>query len=100
MVLVVAALSRAEMSEALNELDALDPLDLLEAELEFVSQAERGAVQFVERLAVHFVREDGQLVSHVLDLVSVVVDAPFGAFAVRVEHHVTRFGQWPYEVED
>jgi hypothetical protein len=44
MVLVVAALSRAEMSEALDELDSLDPFDLLEAELKLVSQPERGTV--------------------------------------------------------
>src|SRR5262249_14822126 len=38
MVFVVAALSRAKMGEALDELDGLDPLDHLEAQLEFVAQ--------------------------------------------------------------
>src|SRR5262249_5829184 len=79
MVFVVAALPCAEMGEALDELDGLDPLDHLEAQLEFVSQPERGAVQLVERLAVHLVGEDGQVVAHVRDLVSVVVQPALGA---------------------
>src|SRR5215471_9681592 len=59
MVFVVAALPCAEMGEALDELDGLNPLDHLEAQLELVAQPQRSAVQLVERLAVHLVGEDG-----------------------------------------
>ena len=37
-------MSSADLAEVGDELDAFDPLDLLEAELAFVAQPQRGAV--------------------------------------------------------
>src|SRR5215470_1225932 len=75
MVLVVAALPRAEMGEALDELDGLDPLDHLEAQLELVAQPQRSAVQLVERLAVHLVGEGDGVGDEPVDAQGVVAEA-------------------------
>src|SRR5215469_1979542 len=100
MVLVVAALPGAEMGEALDELDGLDPFDHLEAQLELVAQPQRSAVQLVERLAVHLVGEDGQVVAHVLDLVSVVVQSALWALGEGVKHGKTSLRQWMHQLDD
>src|SRR5262249_61080495 len=52
MVLVVAALPGAEMGEALDELDGLDPFDLLEAKLKLLGRPQRRAVTRSGTLAV------------------------------------------------
>src|SRR5450759_5013346 len=62
-----------------DELHALDPLDLLEAELSLVVQPQRGTVAERQRLTVHVVGQHRQVVAHLLDGVCVVVDALVGA---------------------
>ncbi len=91
------------MIEARDQLDGLHPLDLLEAELELVAQAERCPVDLEQRFAVHLVGEDRLLVAHVLDPVAVVVEARprcLGPLAEGVEDHPPRLGERLHQIED
>jgi hypothetical protein len=99
-VLVVAAVAPTDLGEVRDELDAGDPLHLLEAELDLVAQAQRRAVAVGQRLAVHVVGEHGEGVAHLLDGVRVVVEAPLRPVAERVEDDPAGFGFRPHEIED
>ena len=91
-VLVVAAVAAADLGVVGDELDALDPLDLFEAELDLVAEPQRGAVAERQGLVVHVVGEHREVVAHVLDRVRVVVDALVGSFAEGVEDDPFRLG--------
>src|SRR5215469_1568016 len=81
-VLVVATLPFAQVAEALDELDGLNPLHLLEAQLKLVAEPQRRTVQLVERRTVHLIGEEGQMVPHVFDVVCIIVAS---ALATRRE---------------
>src|SRR6185312_16704649 len=89
MILVIAALSRAEVGEVPNKLDRRDPLDHLEAQLVLTPQPQRRAMEDAHRRPVHFVGENGQSMPHVAKLVNVVIAAARRTFGKRVEHRVT-----------
>src|SRR5262249_58370574 len=72
-VLVVATLPRAQVAEALDELDGLNPFHLLEAQLKLVAEPQWRTVQLIERLAVHLVSEERLMVLHVFNVVHIVV---------------------------
>src|SRR5262249_60192550 len=84
-VLVIATLPRTQVAEALDELDGLDPLHLFEAQLELIAQPQRRTVQLIERLTVHLVGEEGQVVPHVVDVVRIVVASALTTGPERVE---------------
>jgi hypothetical protein len=96
----LAAVAAADLCEGGDELDAGDPLDLLEAELDLVAEAQRGAVAVGERLAVHVVGEHGERVARLLDGVGVVVEAPVRAVAERVEDDPPGLGAGPHQLQD
>src|SRR5581483_504412 len=60
-ILVVAAVTAADVTELGDDLDRADPLHLLEPELDLVAQPDRRAVRDRERFAVHLEREQRQL---------------------------------------
>src|SRR5215470_12559804 len=88
MVLVVAALTGAQVLEVIDELDGFDPLDLLEPEFVLAAETERRAVIDVQRLPVHFVSQQRQLMLHVAKSVDVVITPAVSPFGVAVEYHV------------
>src|SRR5215470_7177124 len=90
MVLVVAAPSGTQFLVVFDELDGFDPLDLLEPEFVLAAEAERGAVIDIERLPVHFVRQQCQLMPHVAQSVDVVITPSVSPVGVAVEHGVLR----------
>src|SRR5262245_55172010 len=90
MVFVVAALSGPQVLVVLDELDGFDPLDLLEPEFVLAAETERGAMIDVERLPVHFIRQQRQLMPHVAKSVGVVITPSVGPVGVAVEYDVLR----------
>src|SRR5215831_2411077 len=99
MVLVVAAKSGTQFLVVLDELDGFDPLDLLEPEFVLAAETERRAVIDVERLPVHFVRQQRQLMPHVAKSVDVVITPSVCPVGVAVEYHVlgTRVRLHPFQ---
>jgi len=78
---VVAAVAPSDIGEVLDELNALDPLNLVEAELDLVAQPQRCPVAVVEWQVVHAIGQHRQVVAPLPDWVSVVVDAAVRAVA-------------------
>src|SRR5262249_31289340 len=88
MVFVVAALSGSKLLVVLDELDGFDPLDLLEPEFVLAAETKRRAVINVERLPVHFVSQQRQLMLHVAKSVDVVIPPSVSPVGVAVEYDV------------
>src|SRR5262245_51203833 len=99
MVLVVAALPGPQVLVVLDELDGFDPLDLLEPEFVLAAETERRAVIDVDRLPVHFVRQQRQLMLHVAKSWDVVITTSVCPVGVAVEYDVlgTRVGSHPFQ---
>src|SRR6185437_7296104 len=100
MILVVTALAGAEVRVLMHELDGLDPLHHLEAELVLTAQPQRRAVDQRQWRAVHLIGEDGQRMPHVSQVVHVVVDAAIGAFGERVKDGIARLARRPHDIQD
>src|SRR5699024_256273 len=99
-VVVVAAGPAADFAVVLDELDALDPLHVLEPELVLVAQSHRRAMAVAQRLVVHLVGEHGQLRVHLLDRLGVVVDPAVGPLRDGVEGHPFRLRLGPHQLDD
>src|SRR5262249_58751749 len=85
-VLVLAAVALSNVRDAGHEFDRLDPLHHLVAELVLDPEPQRGAVDPVERPAVHLVGEDALGVKYVGHAVAVVVFAAVKSFAKGMEY--------------
>src|SRR5262249_49716675 len=81
-------LSGPQLLVVLDELDGFDPLDLLEPEFVLAAETERRAVINVERLPVHFVSQQRQLMLHVAKSVDVVIPPSVSPVGVAVEYDV------------
>jgi len=77
-VLVVATLTSTETSEIHHKLDRFDPFDLLEAQFILAAQSQRRAVEDADRLSIHLIGQDREMVRHVFDKVDVVIFASLG----------------------
>jgi hypothetical protein len=88
MILVVAALTGPKMGKVVDELDRGNPFHLLETELIFTPQSQGRAVQHADRLAIHVIREDRQRVTHIGNLVYIVVSAALTAIRERIEDKI------------
>src|SRR5215467_1333224 len=99
MVFVVAALPCPQVLVVLDELDGFDPLDLLETEFVLAAETEGRAVINVERLPVHFVSQQRQLMLHVGKSVDVVITPAVSSVGVAVESRVlgSRFRFYPFQ---
>ena len=66
-VLFVAAVAAADFREVREAVYPPDPLDLLETELRFVAEPPGRAVTERQGIAVHVIGKHGQVVTHLLD---------------------------------
>ncbi len=80
MIFVISTLAGAQVPEIAHKLDRLDPFDHLESQLVLAAQSEWSAMQKVERLSVHLIGKDGQLMAHVSHGVNIVVNAALRPF--------------------
>ena len=87
-VFVVATLSRAQVVKAIHEFDGFDPLNHLESQLVLAPQPQRGPVEDGQGLPIHLVREQRELMSHVVNAMHVVVAPAFTALGKGVENDV------------
>src|SRR5579884_1209993 len=85
MVRVVPAVALVDVAVAVDEFNGLEPLDHLEAELVFHPQPERGPMDFVEWLEIHFIGQYRLRMAHVLDGMAVVVLTALEALAEGIE---------------
>src|SRR5262249_17937548 len=85
-ILVLAAVALAHVLDPGDELDRLDPLDHLVAELVLDPQAQGSPVDPVERPAVHLVGDDALRVKHVGHAMAIVVFTAVKALAERMKY--------------
>src|SRR6478672_1032449 len=77
------AVTLADRPDSPDELDRLNPLDHLEAELILDTQSQWRSVQVIERLVVHLVRQQGLRVQGVLEREVVVIPNALDALVER-----------------